>query len=237
MPNPNTSLWKIRRTREQSSSTSSGSRSGFFVPLPSTTMSLAALAVVLFAVVVLAWQLWPREPGGSSAEAGFLRDMFEHHSQAVAMAMIIRDRTDDPELFAMATDIALTQSTQMGAMQGYLDIWGLPLSGQDAPMTWMDHSVDGLMPGMAATADVQQLSELPVADAEVLFLQLLIRHHQGGVEMAEAYLERGSQAEVTLMADRIVLLQNAEIDVMNDMLERRGESPITDPLPDNHEDH
>ncbi len=200
-------------------------------------MSLAALAVVLFALVVLAWQLWPREPGDSSAEAGFLRDMFEHHSQAVAMAMIIRDRTDDPELFAMATDIALTQSTQMGAMQGYLDVWGLPLSGQDAPMTWMEHSVDGLMPGMAATADVQQLSELPVAEAEVLFLQLLIRHHQGGVEMAEAYLERGSQAQVTLMADRIVLLQNAEIDVMNDMLERRGESPITDPLPDNHEDH
>ena len=200
-------------------------------------MSLAALAVVLFALVVLAWQLWPREPGDSSAEAGFLRDMFEHHSQAVAMAMIIRDRTDDPELFAMATDIALTQSTQMGAMQGYLDVWGLPLSGQDAPMTWMEHSVDGLMPGMAATEDVQQLSELPVAEAEVLFLQLLIRHHQGGVEMAEAYLERGSQAQVTLMADRIVLLQNAEIDVMNDMLERRGESPITDPLPDNHEDH
>lgn len=236
MPNPNTSLWKIRRNRERHGSLSSN-RPGFFVPLPSSTMSLAALAVILIALGVLAWQLFPREPGGNSAEAGFLRDMFEHHSQAVAMAMIVRDRTDDPELFAMTTDIALTQSTQMGAMQGYLDIWGLPFSGQDPPMTWMGHPVDGLMPGMARPEDVRQLSELPAAEAEVLFFQLMIRHHQGGVEMAEAYLARGDQDEVAFMADRIVLLQSSEIDTMNAMLELRGESPITDPLPDGHDDH
>jgi uncharacterized protein (DUF305 family) len=65
----------------------------------------------------------------------------------------------------------------------------------------------------------------------------MIRHHQGGVDMAEAYLARGDQEEVSFMADRIVLLQAGEIDTMNAMLEQRGQSPITDPLPDSHEDH
>lgn len=236
MPSPKSSLWKIRRTREQRHATPSTARAGFFVPLPTTTAALAVLAVIVIGLGVLVWQVWPRDPGGSSVEAGFLRDMFEHHSQAVAMAMIVRDRTDDPDLFALATDIALTQSTQMGTMQGYLDIWGLPLSGQDPPMTWMGHSIDGPMPGMAAPEDVDQLRTLSVADAEILFLQLMIRHHQGGVEMAQAYLDLGDQDEVAYMAGRIVLLQATEIDTMNAMLELRDEAPITDPLPE-HEDH
>jgi uncharacterized protein (DUF305 family) len=81
------------------------------------------------------------------------------------------------------------------------------------------------------------LQTLPVAEAEVLFLELMIRHHQGGVEMAEAYLERGDQDEVAFMADRIVLLQDSEIDTMNAMLEQRAQTPLTDPLPDDHEEH
>jgi uncharacterized protein (DUF305 family) len=54
--------------------------------------------------------------------------------------------------------------------------------------------------------------------------------------MSEAYLERGDHDDVAFMADRIVLLQSSEIETMNAMLEQRGESPITDPLPD-HDDH
>jgi uncharacterized protein (DUF305 family) len=237
MTNTRSALWNIRRNRDQQKgSNPQAVRRGFFVPMPSLTMALAALGVIVVGLGVLAWQLWPTDPGGSSAEAGLLRDMFEHHSQAVGMAMIIRDRTDDPELFAMATDIALTQSTQMGTMQGYLDLWGLPFTGQEPSMAWMGHPTDGLMPGMATPEDIAQLSTLPVAEAETLFFRLMIRHHQGGVEMAEAYLQRGDQDEVVFMADRIVLLQSSEIETMNAMLEQRGESPVADPLPD-HDDH
>ena len=148
------------------------------------------------------------------------------------MAMIIRDRTGDENLHFMATDIALTQSTQMGTMQGYLDLWGLPLTGTDAPMTWMGMPTEGLMPGMATPDEIAQLESLPVDQAEVLFLNLMIRHHQGGVDMAEAALERCDEEHVREMADRIVLLQAGEIDAMNQMLEARGEEPITDPLPE-----
>lgn len=238
MSSPKASLWKVQRNRDRHDPAERQPvRNGLFVPMPSTGLALGVLGVIVVGIAVLAWQLWPKDPGGDSAEAGFLRDMYTHHSQAVAMGMIMRDRTDDPELEALATDIALTQSTQMGTMLGYLDIWGIPLGSSEPAMTWMGHPTEGLMPGMATPEEIEQLQSLPVAEVEALFLELMIRHHQGGVDMAEAYLERGDQDEVAFMADRIVLLQDSEIDTMNAMLEQRAQTPLTDPLPEDHEDH
>ena len=238
MSSPKASLWKVQRNRDRHAPADrQPDRPGVFVPAPSTALALGFVGVIVVGVAVLAWQLWPGDPGSGSPEAGFLRDMYSHHSQAVEMGMLIRDRTDDPELKALATDISLTQSTQMGTMLGYLDLWGIPQGSSDLPMTWMGHPTDGLMPGMATQEQVSQLETLPVDQAEVLFLELMIRHHQGGVEMAQAYLARGDQDQVTLMADRIVLMQDSEIDLMNAMLEQRQQAPVTDPLPDYHEGH
>ncbi len=230
-----TAAWKVSRAREQARAAPSlPGRPGFFVPLPATLIGLLLAAAIAVGTGLVAWQALPHDPGDDSAEAGFLRDMLTHHSQAVDMAMAIRDRTPEENLRLLATDIALTQSTDMGAMQGYLNIWDLRLTGADKPMAWMGHPVDGPMPGMATPEQVARLDSLPVAEAEVLFLQLMIRHHQGGVEMAEALLQRSDQSEVTLMAERIVNAQGAEIGTMNQMLVARGQPPITDPLPDDH---
>jgi uncharacterized protein (DUF305 family) len=235
MASPKRSIWKIERLREQQANRESHpepARNGFFVPLPSSALALGILAAIVIGASVFVWTAWPRDPGNDSAEAGFLRDMFVHHAQAVEMSMIIRDRTEDDNLFAMATDIALTQSTQMGTMQGYLDLWGLPLTGEDPAMTWMGMPTEGLMPGMATADEIAQLQTLPIDQAEILFLQLMIRHHQGGVEMSEAALDRCDEEHVRDMAERIITLQSGEIDAMNQMLQVRGADPITDPLPE-----
>lgn len=204
--------------------------------LPKTVSGwLVTLLAVLIAVgaLVFAWSQLPHNPGEHSAEAGFLRDMQAHHSQAVQMAMAIRDRTGDEQLKALSTDIAFAQAGEIGLMQGYLDAWGLPYSGPDAPMTWMGHPLASgeLMPGMATDDQLAQLSSLPVDQAEILFLQLMIRHHQGGVEMAQAVLDRSDNKLVRDFADRVVRTQSNEIDTMNKMLIERGAEPITDPLP------
>lgn len=229
-------LGKVRTARERHAVAEAKARQGFFVPLPATALASVLLVAILAGAAVFAWTAWPRSPADSSAEAGFLRDMSTHHGQAVEMSLLIRDRTSDQNLRYLATDIAMTQATQMGAMQGYLDLWDLSQTGQDQPMAWMDHPVDGLMPGMATSEQIAQLSSLPVDQAEVLFLQLMIRHHQGGVDMAEAVLDRSDQEQVVRLAARIVTSQKTEIDTMNDMLVARGQQPITDPLPDSHDD-
>ncbi|MBA2276321.1 MAG: DUF305 domain-containing protein [Chloroflexia bacterium] len=201
---------------------------------------LVALVALAIGVAVFVFQLIPRDPGEDSAEAGFLRDMSEHHLQAVEMALIIHDRTGDEELGYLTTDIALTQNSQVGTMQGWLDVWDLSPNGEDPPMTWMDHPItEGRMPGMAAPDEVERLRTIPVDQAEVLFLQLMIRHHQGGVAMAEALLERSDQPQVTRLARSIVAAQRSEIEAMNQMLQQRGQPPITDPLPadNDHTEH
>lgn len=193
---------------------------------------LVTLTVILAVVAgVLGYLLWQEQtPGEDSAEAGFLRDMQVHHTQAVEMAMIIRDRTEDEQLKAMATDIAFTQTNEMGMMQSILNVWGLSPTGSEPAMTWMGHPTTGLMTGMATPEQVEMLRSLPVDEAEILFLQLMNRHHIAGVDMAQAILDRSDNADVEQLAQAMIRTQNAEIEIMNMALEQRGAETVT---PDN----
>ncbi|HUG62662.1 MAG TPA: DUF305 domain-containing protein [Methylomirabilota bacterium] len=187
------------------------------------------LLALLIAAVLAAFAASRVASGGAvdddSADAGFLRDMRVHHDQAVEMALLIRDRTEDPLLHALATDIMLTQQAQVGTMGGWLQIWDLPQTGGEPAMTWMGHPTEGRMPGMASTEEVRQLRELPLAEAEVQFLRLMIRHHAAGVTMAEACLERCDEEVVTTLAGKIINGQQFEIDAMQSMLAERGQEP------------
>jgi uncharacterized protein (DUF305 family) len=177
----------------------------------------------------------PVVPADASAAVGFLRDMQVHHTQAVDMAMIIRDSSSDPDLRRLAYDIALGQSQQAGQMYGLLESWGLSQASSGPPMAWMtqpvldgsdgghDHAAapDGTMPGMASS---QQLTELRAAtgvEAEKLFLTLMIEHHRGGLEMAEGVLARTTVPQVVSMANGIIVAQQADIDAMQAMLAER----------------
>ena len=90
-----------------------------------------------------------RPPGNNSPEAGFARDMMVHHAQAVEMAEIVRDKTKSSAIRTLAADIALTQQQQIGMMQGWLGLWGLPATTSEPAMKWMGHPTEGLMPGRA----------------------------------------------------------------------------------------
>ena len=110
---------------------------------------LLSVASVLAVGVALAMLLASMPPGDDSAEAGFARDMIVHHGQAVQMAEIIRDRTESDAVRLLASDVSLTQQGQVGIMQGWLGVWGLPVTGSQPAMAWMGHPTDGPMPGMA----------------------------------------------------------------------------------------
>jgi uncharacterized protein (DUF305 family) len=179
---------------------------------------IALLAVALVAALVALWV--SRAPGEGSAEVRFVRDMSAHHEQAVEMALAIRDRTGDETLRAFATDVILTQQSQLGRMSGWLEIWGRPFAGADTPMEGM-----GEMMGMAPQAEVNALATIPVAEAEVRFLQLMTTHHQGALFMAEDVLAARPRPEVARLAEAILRGQQGEIGLMEELLALRGAEP------------
>ncbi len=178
------------------------------------------VAIVTILLVPLSIFLLPRTPGDSSPEAGFARDMMAHHEQAVQMALLMTERTDDEELRAMSLDIVLTQQAQIGQFQGWLSSWGLPVAGTAPAMAWMGHAGMERMPGMATPEQVNTLGS--AKGAEELFLRLMIAHHQGGVDMAKAILGRTNRPEVRRLAEAIVSSQTAEIEAMKAILRRKG---------------
>jgi uncharacterized protein (DUF305 family) len=186
---------------------------------------LAAAAVLaVVSVVVTAALLWMganRAPGDDSHEAGFARVMNVHQAQAVAMALSILDRTADSVIKALATDILLTQENQIGQMLGWLNVWGLPATGAEPAMTWMGHPTTGPMPGMATPEELANLDSLSGAEADAEFLRLMIRHHQSGIAMAEAALERSGNPQVRTLANSIVAAQQSEIAAMEDLLRQK----------------
>jgi uncharacterized protein (DUF305 family) len=187
--------------------------------------SWGLLSMLLLLVgLAIGWLVRPATPGANSPEVRFSRDMAAHHAQAIDMALIMRDRTSDEQLRFFTLDIVLTQQAQIGQMQGWLAIWDQPLAGADPPMAGM-----AVMMGMATPEQVDRLRTLPLPDAEILFLQLMIRHHQGGVAMAEAVLRQTDRREVVRLASAIVSGQQTEIAVMEDALAKRGAAPLPPP--------
>jgi uncharacterized protein (DUF305 family) len=163
-------------------------------------------------------------PGPTSAEAGFARDMQVHHLQGVDLAMIVRDRSADPDLRRMAYDMAMTQAHQAGQLYGWLAAWGLRQLGSQPPMTWMGHTGHGmgaLMPGMATPEEMSALSAATGVEAERMFLRLMIAHHRGAIEMSEAVVERTGHPTVLAFARGVLLSQRSETALMTTLLAKR----------------
>ena len=182
-------------------------------------------------------------PDTTSAEAGFARDMQEHHNQGVELALIVRDLTEDKPVRLLAYDIATTQAKQSGQMSGWLAIWGLPQFPPEPSMTWMTrptldgeshdvnhtaatsgpaHVAGDPMPGLATAAQIAALSAASGVEAERQFLVVMIAHHRGAIEMAAAVLDRSSNVTVRSFATSVVGSQQSEIALMTGMLAERS---------------
>ena len=208
-------------------------------PLPDVARRLAVFAagLVVVALSVGAGLLIGSRfgtPRDDSAEAGFARDMATHHAQAVDMSLVVRDKSSDRELRTLAADIIVTQSTQRGIFMGWLQQWGLPQASVQPRMAWMPGhahmapATDGtvLMHGMASDVELRRLGDANGVDAEIQFLQLMIRHHEGGIVMARALMALSHRRELVQMAQGIEDGQRAEITEMRHLLAARSAQPL-----------
>ena len=115
-------------------------------------------------------------------------------------------------------------------MSGWLRAWGVAVPDTtDAGMSGMsgmsqsnmpgtDHSGASSMPGMMSSDQMQQLSQAHGAAFDNMFLQMMIEHHQGAIEMAKTELAEGANPDAKTLAQKIIDSQQAEITEMKGML-------------------
>jgi uncharacterized protein (DUF305 family) len=182
-------------------------------------------------------------PDAGSVDVGFAQDMRVHHLQAVTMSGVTRDHTTDPLVHSLAFDIESTQLAQSSEMTGWLTSWGQPeLPPSDrAAMSWMtgpsghSHGSSGSaggvaqMPGMATSEELNRLKSATGKDLDVLYLQLMLRHHQGALPMSQYAAEHAGVGYVKDLAQKMVTGQTAEVQLMVKMLAERGAKPLPAP--------
>ncbi|WP_235926841.1 DUF305 domain-containing protein [Actinokineospora pegani] len=209
--------------------------------------SAAALVVLLLGAAVgmlltLSIRGSNAPPAGDSVDVGFAHDMRTHHLQAITMAGLARDRSTDPAVERLAFDMETTQLDQSGQMSGWLTSWNQPvlLPPGEKHMKWMTESghshggarmtPDGVdrMPGMATSEELQRLRSLSGKDLDVYFLQLMLRHHRGGLAMAAYAADHAQLAFVRNLGQKIENAQSSESELLERMIRERGATPLAD---------
>lgn len=157
----------------------------------------------------------------NAVDIGFSQDMIVHHEQAVLMAQLVRVRTKNPKVAALAAGIEDDQLLDIGALRGYLALWQAPTLPAGPPMQWMaGHAGMTSMPGMATTAQINALRTATGPAMDRMFLQLMLRHHQGGLGMlTDAAAHAGTEA-VRALAARMDFDQQQEIQTISALLAR-----------------
>ena len=166
-------------------------------------------------------------------DVAFMQHMIVHHGQAVEMVELLQTRGADPTVRLMGRRIALSQDSEMELMRDWLAQRGQPLEmpGMGAAHAGMDHyahaghampaSDTPLMAGMLSPRQMQALAAATGPDFDRLFLEGMIQHHQGAIDMVEALMTRPDAAQDTLLSDfagAVVSDQSAEILRMQSLL-------------------
>ncbi|MFI9508455.1 DUF305 domain-containing protein [Nocardia sp. NPDC052566] len=212
----------------------------------SRVIRAAALTSLALTLLVLGAALRPlvlpdnhtAPPILDAVEIGFAQDMTAHHQQALMMVQRL-DPGAGPAVQRLARQLDDTQRLEMGTMLGWLRLAGAPPTAS-RPMAWM-HAKDAAvqhhqvaastppatMPGMATMAELDALAAARGRDAEILFLQLMLRHHQGGIAMAMAADGLIASGPVKETARSMVQGQNQEAGIIGLMLGQLGGQPLS----------
>jgi uncharacterized protein (DUF305 family) len=155
------------------------------------------------------------QPAGFDADdVAFATDMVPHHQQAIEMSAMVPDHTSNPQVIALARDISAAQGPEIETFKALLVQW------QENPDSDTGHDGHGdmAMNGMVDDGTMQRLGSLKGPEFDTLWLQSMIGHHQGAIDMAKAELAKGENVDAKQLAQNIVSAQQAEIDQMKQML-------------------
>jgi len=140
----------------------------------------------------------------NSADTAYMRDMIEHHGQAIVMTDIAGKHAGSKAVRAIAARIAAGQQPEIAVMEAWLE----ENPGDGGGGHGDGH---GAMPGMASEADLDRLRAARGEEFDALFLDLMIAHHEGAVKMAEDVLGKGNNEYVEQLATGVIAQQLSEI--------------------------
>ncbi len=157
------------------------------------------------------------------ADVMFMQGMIVHHQQAVDMSALIAERTNMEEVVAIGGKISGSQKDEIEFMSNWLTE-----RGESLEMAGMGHAHHMGMMGMATPDQMQQLAAARGTNFDRLFLELMIRHHQGAIDMVEDLKDQpGTAADPVFLefTDEVVNDQNTEIERMNAILASLSSDP------------
>ncbi|NHC46587.1 DUF305 domain-containing protein [Motilibacter aurantiacus] len=158
----------------------------------------------------------------STADIEFASMMIPHHAQALEMSRLAPDRAQSPKVKAMAARIEAEQEPEIELFQAYLQERGQEVP----PADWREHGHGHHSGGsgalqMAGMATEEELEALEAAEGtafDKLFLQMMIRHHQGALTMIDEWGDTPGEVKMNEMASEVGVTQQGEINRMNDLL-------------------
>lgn len=176
-----------------------------------------------------------------AADVLFAQQMIVHHQGAIEMAEYAVTRASSEAVKDLAATIKAAQAPEIEQMTGWLQAWGTAVTDLDETpkptgssaemdgMSDMGHGADGStesstdsesrpMPGMMSADDLTELAAATGGDFDKMFLQMMIVHHQGAIEMADTEIAEGSNTAALALAAAIKTSQTAEIAAMQQLL-------------------
>jgi uncharacterized protein (DUF305 family) len=147
-------------------------------------------------------------PANTAADVTFAQDMVPHHEQALDMAKLVPSRSGNEKVRDLASRIEKAQDPEIARMNEWLQQWGA---------TKQDHEGHD-MAGMMSQDDMARLEKSSGAEFDRLWLDMMIKHHEGAVEMAKTELSQGEHEEARKLAQAIIDGQQQEITEMKDLL-------------------
>lgn len=186
-----------------SSSSKSGSTALGTMSMPSTSRSASASGSTAAAA------------SHSQADVSFATEMIPHHGQAIEMADIALQQASNSQVKQLASQIKSAQGPEISTMSGWLKDWGAPVPS--ATMSGMASGGMG-MHNMMSAEEMKNLATTRGADFDKLWLQMMIKHHQGAIAMAKTEIATGQYPAATALAQSISDSQTKEIATMQGLL-------------------
>lgn len=172
----------------------------------------------------------------NAVDIGFAQDMAIHHGQAVLMANEAVLHASSSRVRLLAREILVQQSQEIGMMRTWLADWHMPQLPSGPLMAWMqndqmtgmaamsrpasmtDSTPSDRMPGLATRPQLVRLAAAKGSVFDALFLKLMLRHHEGGIEMADDAAQHASLPQVRAAAGGMVVDQTNECTLIEELL-------------------